>query len=102
MEDDLDKISKGNKQFVDLCSLIYNTITKLSNTIKMDQKQIYKIDDQHTYMIGKYGPVIKKEVDGETTFINVKKDLEMNDIKSGSYTLEQMIAPQKNSNVVLG
>ena len=68
----------------------------------MDQKQIYKIDDHHTYMIGKYGPVIRKDVDGETTFINVKKDLDMETVKSGTYTLEEMIALQKNSNVVLG
>ena len=102
MEDDLDKISRGNKNYVELCSYIYNNLTQLSNTIKMDQKQIYKIDDNHTYMIGKYGPVIKKEEDGETSFINVKKDLDMEDVKSGTYTLEEMIAPQKNSNVVLG
>lgn len=95
MEDDLDKISKGNKQFVELCSLIYNTISKLSNTIKMDQKQIYAIDDQHTYMIGKFGPVIKKDVDGEITFLNVKKELNIEDIKSGSYTLEEMIEEKK-------
>jgi len=102
MEDDLDKISRGNKNYVELCSYIYNNLTQLSNTIKMDQKQIYKIDDHHTYMIGKYGPVIRKDVDGETTFINVKKDLDMETVKSGTYTLEEMIALQKNSNVVLG
>ena len=102
MEDDLDKISKGNKNYVELCSSIYNNLIQLSNTIKMDQKQIYKIDEHHTYMIGKYGPVIKKEIDGETSFINVKKDLDMEDVKSGTYSLEQMVEPQKNSNVVLG
>jgi DNA topoisomerase I len=102
MEDDLDKISRGNKNYVELCSYIYNNLSQLSNTIKMDQKQIYKIDDHHTYMIGKYGPVIRKDVDGETTFINVKKDLDMETVKSGTYTLEEMIALQKNSNVVLG
>ena len=102
MEDDLDKISRGNKNYIDLCSYIYNNLTQLSNTIKMDQKQIYKIDEKHTYMIGKYGPVIRKDEDGETTFINVKKDLDMETVKSGTYTLEEMIDQQKNSNIVLG
>ena len=101
MEDDLDKISKGSKQYIEICSAIYNNLIKLSNTIKMDQKQVYKIDEHHTYMIGKYGPVIKKKIDDNISFINVKKNLEMNDIMSGKYSLQELI-DVKQTNTVLG
>ena len=103
MEDDLDKISKGNKTFLDLCSMCYNELMKLSNTIKMDERQVYKIDANHTYMIGKYGPVIRKDVDGETNFINVKKDLNIEKIRNGEYTLDEMIeVNNKTGHIILG
>ena len=101
MEDDLDKISKGKMKRVDVCSICYNQLVKLSNEIKMDHREMFNIDDHHVYMIGKYGPVIRKDLDGETTFLSVKKDLDIEKIKSGSYTLEQMVEPKK-SNIILG
>ena len=102
MENDLDEISKGKKKFLDLCSMCYNEILKLSNEIKMNDKQVYNIDDKHVYMIGKYGPVIRKDEDGATTFITVKKDLDIEKIKNGTYTLEEMIEKNVNNNKILG
>jgi DNA topoisomerase I len=103
MEDDLDKISKGNKTFLDLCSMCYNELMKLSNTINMNEKQVYKIDEHHCYMIGKFGPVIRKDIDGETSFINVKKDLDIEKIRNGDYTLEEMIEiTNKIGHIILG
>ena len=101
MEDNLDEISNGKKTFLDLCSMCYNELIKLSNEIKMSDKQIYKIDENHRYMIGKYGPVIRKDEDGETSFINVKKDLDLDKIKNNEYTLEEMIE-KTSSNIILG
>ena len=65
---------------MDLCSICYNELIKLSGSIKND-KGVYKIDEHHCYMIGKYGPAIRKDVDGETSFINVKKDLDIDKLK---------------------
>ena len=101
MEDNLDEISKGKKTFLDLCSICYNELIKLSGSIKMSDKQVYKIDEHHCYMIGKYGPVIRKDVDGETSFINVKKDLDIDKLKNNKYSLEDIIE-KKNSNIILG
>ena len=57
-----------------------NTMKSLKKEIK-EQKSHIEIDEHHVYMIGKYGPVIKKEKDGETSFINVKKDLDIEKLK---------------------
>ena len=102
MENDLDEISKGKKKLLDLCSMCYNEILKLSNEIKMNDKQVYNIDDKHVYMIGKYGPVIRKDEDGVTTFITVKKDLDIEKIKNNGYKLDEMIEKNVNNNKILG
>ena len=56
-----------------------------------EQKSHIEIDEHHVYMIGKYGPVIKKEKDGETSFINVKKDLDIEKLKRREYKLKDII-----------
>ena len=43
----------------------------------MVDKKCVKIDDNNVFMIGKYGPVIKKDSNGTTSFINCKKDIDM-------------------------
>ena len=69
----------------------------------MNDKQIYAIDDKHVYMIGKYGPVIRKDEDGTTSFIPVKKDLDILKIQNNSYTLEEMIDKSAvNNSKILG
>ena len=42
-------------------------------------------------MIGRYGPVIKCEKDGETTFKNVRKDLDLEKLKAGKYKLKDVL-----------
>ena len=46
-------------------------------------------------MIGRYGPVIKCEKDGETTFKNVRKDLDLEKLKSGQYKLTDVLDTTK-------
>jgi DNA topoisomerase-1 len=94
MEKELDEISKGNSRWQDLCLECNNTMNSLTNEIK-DNKAHIKIDNNHVYMIGKYGPVIKKEKDGETTFINVKKDIDIDKLKRGGYKLSELICERK-------
>ena len=50
-----------------------------------------KIDDNHTYMIAKYGPVIKYEKDGEVSFKKVKKDIDLKKLENGEYTLAEVV-----------
>jgi DNA topoisomerase I len=100
MEDLLDEVSKGKKQKEFICSSIYLELNKLSKNINMNHREMYQIDEFHVYMIGKYGPVIKKEKDGETTFISVKKDLDVEKIKNNTYSLEEMIQKQQPQTVL--
>jgi DNA topoisomerase-1 len=85
MEEALDKISKDEYVWNELCSNCNNQIDNLINLLDPQFKMEIKIDDQHTYLVGKYGPVIKcvDEKDNKivTTFKPVRKDINMNDLK---------------------
>ena len=111
MEKQLDDISKGKSKWQNLCRDCDNLMTGLTKEIK-EKKSHIKIDEKHVYMIGKYGPVIKKEENGTTTFINVKKNIDIERLKNNGYTLNEIKAekPQftgrilgsfKNNDVVL-
>ena len=96
MEDDLDKISKGEKIWHHLCDECNIQIKSSATEIK-ESRETYKIDEHHIYMIGRYGPVIKYEKDGKTSFKNVKKNLDMEKLKNGGYTLKEVIDTSKKS-----
>ena len=96
MEDDLDKISKGEKIWHQLCDECNIQIKSSASEIK-ESRETYKIDEHHIYMIGRYGPVIKYEKDGKTSFKNVKKNLDMEKLKNGGYTLKEVIDTAKKS-----
>jgi len=99
MEEDLDKISKGNFVWSDLCKICNNKLETIINEVKQTQKSKFeiKIDDTHVYTIAKYGPVIKcvEKVDGKkvTTYKPIKKgmQLDMDKLEQGNYTLEELI-----------
>jgi len=92
MEQALDKISKGDLGLVDLCSSCNNEIDCLVENIKNQNKIEFKIDDKNTYIIGKFGPVVKcmEEKEG-VTFKSVKKDLDIKKIIDGEYDLKEII-----------
>ena len=90
METQLDIISKGEAQWQDLCRDCDNTMIGLMKHVKTNKSHI-KIDENHVYMVGKYGPVIKYEKDGETQFKNVIKDLDLDKLKNGEYKLEDIV-----------
>jgi len=96
MEDDLDKISKGEKIWHQLCDECNIQIKSSASEIK-ESRETYKIDEHHIYMIGRYGPVIKCEKNGKTSFKNVKKNLDMEKLKNGEYTLKEVIDTAKKS-----
>ena len=93
MEDTLDEIAKGAKLWHSLCRSCYDEMEKLSGTIEKGNKEHIIIDEEHVYMIAKYGPVVKWEKDGETKFKSAKKDLDIEKLKRGEYTLEEIIKP---------
>jgi DNA topoisomerase-1 len=95
MEDDLDKISQGNKIWHELCKDCNDQINILMNNLKDESKLEIKIDENNSYVIGKYGPVIKNTnvVDGKnnTIFNKVIKDVDIHKLENGDYKLEDIL-----------
>jgi DNA topoisomerase-1 len=98
MENNLDKIAKNELIWHHLCRECLDDIDK---TPCIQEKKQYRIDDNHVYMVGKYGPVIKyTSDDGETTkFKNVKKDLDVTKIEKGEYSLEELLEEQHSKSL---
>jgi len=94
MEKTLDIISRGEKIWYELCDECYKEVNKLTKTIK-NERQTIKIDENHTYMIAKYGPVIKYSKDGETKFLGVKDDIDIQLLREGKYELKDILKENK-------
>jgi DNA topoisomerase-1 len=103
MENELDDIANGNKDKIEICQNINNKILYLKNNIKMKDKEEenvnFKIDENHTYIIGKYGPVIKCiDKNGIISFKKIKKDFELDIHRLKEYTIDQIIENEKSEN----
>ena len=98
MENELDKIAKNEKIWYTLCETCLKDID--GAPCIQERKQI-QIDDNHVYMIGKYGPVIKyTEDDGETVhFKNVRKDIDVSKLARGEYTLEDILLKKEQRSI---
>ncbi len=94
METQLDLIAQGKKVWYELCK---ECLTDLDASIKsisqQDKgKESIRIDNEHIYIMGKYGPVIKciKPHDN-VTFKSVKPDIDLEKLRKGEYTLQDVI-----------
>ena len=108
MEETLDKISQGETIWFEVCRSCNEQIDKLIDSLDSDNKIEIKLNDNNTYIIGKYGPVIKctEEVDGkeEIKFKAVKKDVDIKLLEKGNYKVEEVIDTNKTakSQFILG
>ena len=92
MEDLLDNIEKGNEIWHNICKRCDSEILECSKKIPINSRKMYTIDENHVYMIGKYGPVIKyDDGKGKTSFKNVKKNLDLKKLENGEYNLEDIL-----------
>lgn len=104
MEESLDKVAKGNLIWHDICSKCNREIDTLIDGVKNETKIEYQIDDNNTYLIGKFGPVIKytirEEENGKeiTTFKPIKKDIDINKLENGEYELKDILQTTKTQN----
>jgi DNA topoisomerase-1 len=99
MEDCLDQISNQSKIWHDLCEECHNDVNNYISMLKSSDNVEISIDENHTYIIGKHGPVIKC-VDSESkdiTFKAVKKDIEIDKLKNGEYDLNEIISIDSSS-----
>lgn len=101
MEDDLDRVAKGDKIWHDICKKVNNEIENLSSCISERGKETIRVDEDHTYMMGKYGPVIKCSNDkkNKVTFKSVRKDIDLTKLRNGDYTLSDIIEPNEHKPV---
>ena len=91
MENTLDKISNGQSIWYELCNDCFNELTNVTSQLQDLTKFNLKLDDNHTLIIGKYGPVVKctdKKDPKKVTFIPVKKNI---DLKNKQLTLDDVI-----------
>jgi len=108
MEEALDKISKSELVWHDLCLQCNQQIDDLIEEMGPEGKLEIKLDENHTYLVGKYGPVIKcvetKDGKEEVTFKPIKKDVDMKTLKKGDVNMEEIIDNEKKtkSSYILG
>ena len=103
MEDTLDSIAKGDSIWHELCRECLTQIDNLSEPLGLVDKVTIPIDENHVYMVAKYGPCIKCTKGGKTTFKKVKEGINLTKLKNGEYTLEEIIqtkAAAKNDNIL--
>jgi DNA topoisomerase-1 len=104
MEDNLDKVAKGEKIWYSLCESCDTEVNDKIQSMKdgKERKIEYFVDENHVYIIGKHGPVIKylDPITKETSFKSVKKDIDMERLKAGSYSLDEIIDISKELDLV--
>jgi len=82
MEDALDLIANGNKIWTSLCESCNNELISITKDLQEEKMFSIKIDEMHTLVIGRYGPVIKKAIKGlPVTFLPVKKNIDINELQ---------------------
>ena len=95
MEDELDKIAKGDITWFNLCEACNNQIDLLIDGLKDESKIEIKLDENNIYIVGKYGPVVKftETINGkeEIKFKPIKKDIDLHKIENGEYTVEDIV-----------
>ena len=79
-----------------LCKTCHGELKKQCDTIQKDHTEQFDIDENHSYMIGRYGPVIKIKIDGKTTFRSVKKGISLENLKNGTLSIEDVIEEKKS------
>ena len=98
MEDKLDLIAKGNKIYSELCG---ECLTEIERNCPVDglvghpSTSGIVLDENHTYMIAKHGPVIKYTKDGNTSFKSVRKDIDLEKLRRGEYKVEDIVEDNK-------
>ena len=97
MEDNLDKIANGNEDSIvwhKLCNDCYQGLISVTDKLHDFKKFSLNIDNNHTLIIGKYGPVVKcidSKDNSKVTFLPVKKKLDFENLKSNDITLDYII-----------
>lgn len=98
MEDDLDKIARGEILYTETCMFCLDNVKELISVLKEKniQKDTITLDENHVYMIGSKGPVIKHTITDEEgkkkiEYKSVKKDIDLAKLKRGEYDVSDVV-----------
>lgn len=103
MEDSLDLIANGSTDMQSICSICHTELNEVINSMPDLKKFCIHIDEYHSLIIGKHGPVVKycDPKSKKITFIATKKNLDLDELKQLQVvTLKDVIdsaATEKNS-----
>lgn len=106
MELSLDKVSAGELTMCSLCEQCNNQVDSLVALLNNETKMEIRIDENNTYLIGKYGPIVKctEEVDGKksTTFKKVLDGVDVHTIENGN--IDEIVSdkPKAAASYILG
>lgn len=101
MENKLDEISNGNMVWHSLCRECLNDINEQIKIIGIEDNRIeFDIDDNHKYMIAKYGPVIKYTNGDDVKFYSVKEDIDIEKLRNKEYKLDDIIIIKNNGRML--
>ena len=84
MEDSLDVIANGKTNWVSLCDTCFKDLTAITKELIDVKKFSIVIDNEHTLIIGKHGPVVKcinSNDPKKITFLPVKKTIDLEEIR---------------------
>jgi DNA topoisomerase-1 len=103
MEDDLDKIARGDILYTETCMFCLDNVKQLTTALKDKniQKDTVTIDESHVYMVGSRGPVIKHttlDEDGKKKieYKSVKQNIDLAKLKRGEYELADVVDEKGN------
>ena len=90
MEDKLDLIAQGELTPAALCSECHQCIKAVMAEKGLLESMDLQIDEEHSYIVGKYGPCIRRKRDGKTSFMPLKEGITRQMI-SGGMSLDDII-----------
>jgi DNA topoisomerase-1 len=96
LEEKLDGIAENTEDNV--CELYADNIKHhiSSMIVKKESKEI-KIDDENKLVVGKRGSVILKKEESETVYVKVKQDIDLDKLRNGEYSIEDIIDRSNSS-----
>ena len=95
MELELDLIASGDKIWQSLCQTCYDELCCITRETSNVKSFAMRIDDRHSLIMGKYGPVIKvvNQYGKFVDFLKVRDDLNLDELRSReNITLEDVVA----------
>lgn len=99
LEEKLDAVSRGELEWSAPCSDCMQTMSAVAGTSHSHQNQV-PVDKDHTYMVAKYGPVIKRTVGGKTTFMKARDDIDMARLRRGEYELSEIVVGSTDTRTI--